>query len=98
MLGAFSANSPEPTVPPLCLRTGPHFPGIRLRLAGRGPNGNSLFPPLAAVVAVAEPTVPPLCLRTGPHFPDIRWRNSQPTALGYRELYQVLLWEFYLIQ
>ena len=64
---------------------------IRLRLAGRGPNGNSLFPPLAAVVAVAEPTVPPLCLRTGPHFPDIRWRNSQPTALGFRELYQVLL-------
>ena len=38
-----------------------------------------------------EPTVPPLCLRTGPHFPDIRWRNSQPTALGFRELYQVLL-------
>ena len=43
-----------------------------------------------------EPTVPPLCLRTGPHFPDIRWRNSQPTALGFRELYQVLLWECYL--
>ncbi len=43
-----------------------------------------------------EPTVPPLCLRTGPHFPDIRWRNSQPTALGFRELYQVLLWERYL--
>ena len=45
-------------------------------------NGNSLFPPLAAVVAVAEPTVPPLCLRTGPHFPDIRWRNSQPLVSG----------------
>ena len=31
VLGAFSANSPEPTVPPLCLRTGPHFPDIRWR-------------------------------------------------------------------
>ena len=27
----------------------------------------------------------------GPHPQDIRWRNSQPTALGFRELYQVLL-------
>ena len=63
----------------------------RLRLAGRGPNGNSLFPPLAAVVAVAGLQSRPNACAPGPHPQDIRWRNSQPTALGFRELYQVLL-------
>ena len=31
----------------------PAFAALRLRLAGRGPNSDSLFPPLAAVVVVA---------------------------------------------
>ena len=31
----------------------PASAALRLRLAGRGPNSSSLFPPLAAVVAVA---------------------------------------------
>ena len=31
----------------------PASAALRLRLAGRGPNSDSLFPPLAAVVAVA---------------------------------------------
>ena len=31
----------------------PASAALRLRLAGRGPNSDSLFPPLAAVVVVA---------------------------------------------
>ena len=43
--------------------------GRHLRLAGRCPNSNSLFPPLAAVVAVASHSIArPIALRaTGSH-------------------------------
>ena len=54
--------------------------GRHLRLAGRCPNSNSLFPPLAAVVAVASHSIArPIALRaTGSHPADGPQRNCQP--------------------
>ena len=54
---------------------------VRLRLAGRGPNGSSLLLPLAAVVAAAELQSRPIKQSLpGPHPQVIRWRNSLPSC------------------
>ena len=58
--------------------------GRYLRLAGRCPNSNSLFPPLAAVVAVASHSIArPIALRaTGSHPSG---RSSEKLSAVLRE-------------
>ena len=59
----------------------------RLHLAGRGPNSNSLFPPPAAVVAVAELQSRPNACAPGPHPQVIRRRNSLPSCPAHCPFY-----------
>ena len=54
--GAFGVQGNKPLSLALLDKAGLRLPAsaaLRLRLAGRCPNNDSLFPPLAAVVAVA---------------------------------------------
>ena len=66
--------------------------GRHLRLAGRCPNSNSLFPPLAAVVAVASHSIArPIALRA---------TGSHPSGRSSEKLSSVLLlliWTFYFL-
>ena len=55
--------------------------GRHLRLAGRCPNSNSLFPPLAAVVAVASHSIArPIALRATGSHPSGRSSEKIPAA------------------
>ena len=68
---------------------------LRLRLAGRGPNNNSLLPPLAAVIVVAGHSiarpiacgnrVPPqrTVLRETPRTASILHKQKEPHPAGY---------------
>ena len=70
----------------------PASAALRLRLAGRGPNSDSLFPPLAAVVAVAPRGRG--FVRTGKvckklqnplaNLPEMRYNTSRGKSAGNR--------------